>query len=58
MFVNVVVVLDVVKKLGVVLKEDFFCLVGCISFFVNLGICFIIEICKMCVFVDLWDEIC
>ena len=37
---------------------DFFALVGRISFFVNAGIRFVTEMCKMRAFVDLWDEIC
>ncbi|MFN4157740.1 MAG: protein meaA [Gemmobacter sp.] len=32
--------------------------VGRISFFVNAGIRFVTELCKMRAFVDLWDEIC
>jgi (2R)-ethylmalonyl-CoA mutase len=38
--------------------KDFPRLVGRISFFVNAGIRFITEMCKMRAFVDLWDEIC
>jgi len=38
--------------------EDFPKLVGRISFFVNAGIRFITEMCKVRAFVDLWDEIC
>ena len=38
--------------------EDFPVLVGRISFFVNAGIRFVTEMCKMRAFVDLWDEIC
>jgi (2R)-ethylmalonyl-CoA mutase len=38
--------------------EDFPILVGRISFFVNAGIRFVTEMCKMRAFVDLWDEIC
>ena len=37
--------------------EDFPALCGRISFFVNAGIRFITEMCKMRAFVDLWDEI-
>ncbi|WP_223424738.1 protein meaA [Tateyamaria pelophila] len=37
---------------------DFPALVGRISFFVNAGIRFVTEMCKMRAFVDLWDEIC
>ncbi|MBY8976138.1 protein meaA [Rhodobacteraceae bacterium NNCM2] len=49
-------VLDQVR--GQVPAEDFPGVVGRISFFVNAGIRFITEICKMRSFVDLWDEIC
>ena len=38
--------------------EDFPQVVGRISFFVNAGIRFVTEMCKMRAFVDLWDEIC
>ena len=38
--------------------DDFPTLVGRISFFVNEGIRFVTEMCKMRAFVDLWDEIC
>ncbi|MEM7520080.1 MAG: protein meaA [Pseudomonadota bacterium] len=41
-----------------VAPEDFPALVGRISFFVNAGIRFVTEMCKMRAFVDLWDEIC
>jgi ethylmalonyl-CoA mutase len=37
--------------------EDFPRLVGRISFFVNAGIRFVTEMCKMRAFVELWDEI-
>ena len=37
---------------------DFPTVVGRISFFVNAGIRFVTEMCKMRAFVDLWDEIC
>ena len=39
-------------------KKDFPRLVGRISFFVNAGIRFVTEMCKMRAFVDLWNEIC
>jgi ethylmalonyl-CoA mutase len=38
--------------------RDFPDIVGRISFFVNAGIRFITEICKMRAFTELWDEIC
>jgi len=43
---------------GKVPEDDFPRLVGRISFFVNAGIRFVTEMCKMRAFVDLWDEIC
>ena len=49
-------VLDALKPR--VPAEDFPKLVGRISFFVNAGIRFVPEMCKMRAFVDLWDEIC
>jgi len=49
-------VLDDVRKK--VTPEDFPKIVGRISFFVNAGIRFVTEMCKMRAFVDLWDEIC
>jgi len=49
-------VLDDLK--GKVAEEDFPEMVGRISFFVNAGIRFVTEMCKMRAFVDLWDEIC
>jgi (2R)-ethylmalonyl-CoA mutase len=49
-------VLDDLK--GKVPAEHFPQMVGRISFFVNAGIRFITEMCKMRAFVDLWDEIC
>ncbi|MFT5870955.1 MAG: (2R)-ethylmalonyl-CoA mutase [Paracoccaceae bacterium] len=39
-------------------EDDFPRLVGRISFFVNAGIRFVSEMCKMRAFVELWDEIC
>ena len=38
--------------------DDFPAMVGRISFFVNAGIRFVTEMCKMRAFCDLWDEIC
>ena len=53
---NAIAVLDQVRER--VSAEDFPTVVGRISFFVNAGIRFVTEICKMRAFVDLWDEIC
>ena len=51
-----IAVLDEVQ--GQVPAEDFPAMVGRISFFVNAGIRFVTEMCKMRAFVALWDEIC
>ena len=39
-------------------KDDFPRVVGRVSFFVNAGIRFVTEMCKMRAFTELWDEIC
>jgi ethylmalonyl-CoA mutase len=49
-------VLDDLK--GKVAVDDFPAMVGRISFFVNAGIRFVTELCKMRAFTELWDEIC
>ena len=52
-----IAVLDTVKARGEV-SEDFFPKVfGRISFFVNAGIRFVTELCKMRAFTELWEEI-
>jgi len=51
-------VLDRVRASGNVPPEDFPKVVGRISFFVNAGVRFVTEICKLRAFVALWDEIC
>jgi ethylmalonyl-CoA mutase len=51
------VVLDAVKASGEVAPADFGAVVGRISFFVNAGVRFITEMCKMRAFTELWDEI-
>ncbi|MFO7298383.1 MAG: protein meaA [Pseudomonadota bacterium] len=52
-----IAILDTVRDSGEVDAETFETIVGRISFFVNSGIRFITEMCKMRAFVDLWDEI-
>src|ERR1700742_2335502 len=52
-----IAVLDTVKASGEVKTANFGEVVGRISFFVNAGMRFVTEICKMRAFVDLWDEI-
>ncbi|MBV6657724.1 MAG: protein meaA [Devosiaceae bacterium] len=53
-----IAVLDTVKARGILPEEDFPKAVGRISFFVNAGMRFVTEMCKMRAFVDLWDDIC
>jgi ethylmalonyl-CoA mutase len=50
-------VLDTVLASGEVDEATFADVVGRISFFVNAGLRFITEICKMRAFAELWDEI-
>ena len=52
-----IAVLDQVKGSGQVSDDDFEKVVGRISFFVNAGVRFVEETCKMRAFVQLWDEI-
>lgn len=52
-----IAVLDGVKASGEVKGADFEEVVGRISFFVNAGLRFITEICKMRAFTELWEEI-
>ncbi len=53
-----IAVLDKIRDRNAVTPEDFPEVVGRVSFFVNAGIRFVTEMCKMRAFVDLWDEIC
>jgi (2R)-ethylmalonyl-CoA mutase len=52
-----IAVLDTVRESGQVSEEDFGKVVGRISFFVNAGVRFVEEMCKMRAFVQLWDEL-
>ncbi|HET7397245.1 MAG TPA: protein meaA [Intrasporangium sp.] len=52
-----IAVLDAVKASGQVPEERFGDVVGRISFFVNAGVRFVEEMCKMRAFVRLWDEL-
>jgi ethylmalonyl-CoA mutase len=51
------VILDAVQASGEVAAPDFGAVVGRISFFVNAGVRFVTEMCKMRAFTELWDEI-
>ncbi len=52
-----IAVLDTVKASGEVPPDQFGMVVGRVSFFVNAGMRFVTEICKMRAFAELWDEI-
>jgi len=55
---NAIAVLDRLRDGGQVEAGDFPQAVGRISFFVNAGIRFVTEMCKMRAFTELWDELC
>ncbi|MCU1485398.1 MAG: meaA [Actinomycetia bacterium] len=54
---NAIDVLDAVRESGQVAEERFSAVVASISFFVNAGIRFVEETCKMRAFTRLWDRI-
>jgi ethylmalonyl-CoA mutase len=51
-------VLDAVRDSGQVSASRFNAVVGSVSFFVNAGIRFVEEACKVRAFTQLWDELC
>ena len=51
-------VLDAVRESGQVPDDEFPSVVGRISFFVNAGVRFVEETCKMRAFTELWDRVC
>ena len=53
-----IAVLDAAKARGAIPESEFPKAVGRISFFVNSGVKFITEICKLRAMGQLWDEIC
>ena len=53
-----IAVLDAVRDTGQVPEADFPRVVGRMSFFVNAGVRFVTEMCKMRAFTAMWDEIC
>jgi len=55
--VTAIGVLDAVKATGRVPESEFGNVVGRMSFFVNSGIRFVEELCKMRAFVELWDRV-
>jgi len=54
---NAISLLDVLKERGNIGPDDFARSVGRISFFVNSGIRFVEEMCKMRAMTEMWDEI-
>lgn len=54
---NAIAVLDAIKNSGKVEPEHFPKVVGRMSFFVNAGVRFVEEMCKMRAFARLWDEL-
>jgi (2R)-ethylmalonyl-CoA mutase len=55
---NAIAVLDAVRASGQVPDGDLPKVVGRMSFFVNAGVRFVTEMCKMRAFTELWDRIC
>jgi (2R)-ethylmalonyl-CoA mutase len=53
-----ITILDRLKQSDQLSISDFHQIVGRISFFLNSGIRFINELCKVRAFTDIWDEIC
>ncbi|HZF34367.1 MAG TPA: protein meaA [Candidatus Angelobacter sp.] len=53
-----IAVIDAVKASGQVAAEDLPQVIGRLSFFVNAGLRFVTEMCKMRAFTALWDELC
>ncbi len=54
---NAMAVLDSLRDSGQIPEADFPQVVGRLSFFVNAGVRFVTELCKMRAFVELWDRI-
>lgn len=55
---NAVCILDAVREAGDIPAQDFPQVVGRMAFFLNAGIRFIEEMCKVRIFSRLWDRIC
>src|SRR5690242_17062645 len=55
---NAIAVLDAVRESGQVPDDEFPEVVGRISFFIDAGVRFVEEMCKMRAFTKLWDRIC
>ncbi|MDQ1477522.1 MAG: ethylmalonyl-CoA mutase, partial [Actinomycetota bacterium] len=55
---NAIAVLDAVRDSGQVPEDEFPEVVGRISFFMDAGVRFVEEMCKMRAFTRMWDQIC
>ncbi len=55
---NAIAVLDAVRGSGQVPEDEFPEVVGRISFFIDAGVRFVEEMCKMRAFTRMWDQIC
>ena len=55
---NAIAVLDAVRESGQVPESEFPEVVGRISFFIDAGVRFVEEMCKMRAFTRMWDQIC
>jgi (2R)-ethylmalonyl-CoA mutase len=55
---NAIAVLDAVRESGQVPADEFHQVVGRISFFIDAGVRFVEEMCKMRAFTRMWDRIC
>jgi (2R)-ethylmalonyl-CoA mutase len=55
---NAIAVLDAVRDSGQVPPDEFHEVVGRISFFIDAGVRFVEEMCKMRAFTEMWERIC
>jgi (2R)-ethylmalonyl-CoA mutase len=55
---NAIAVLDAVRDSGQVPPEEFADVVGRVSFFIDAGVRFVEEMCKMRAFTEMWERIC
>src|SRR5215475_8885348 len=55
---NAIAVLDAVRESGQIPEAEFHNVVGRISFFIDAGVRFVEEMCKMRAFTQMWDDIC
>jgi (2R)-ethylmalonyl-CoA mutase len=55
---NAIAVLDAVRDSGQIPPDEFHEVVGRTSFFIDAGVRFVEEMCKMRAFTEMWDDIC